>query len=366
MKRPSFQFYPADWTGNSNLRRCTHTEKGIWLDVLCLMHDCEEYGVLRWSLKEIAQAVGCSLSALRGIADKGVLKGADKGSTVSPFVYVPRSGRKDGDPVTLIAEQMGPLWYSSRMVRDEYVRNNAGASTRFVARDDSDYRPPQKKGSGTTERAKLRAKVQEKTGGVCYHCNCQLGDVWEIDHLMPRSKGGRHTFANMVPSCVACNQDKSDTLPDDWNALKLSPSQRQGEDKGDSPSQRQGDGSTSTSSTTLNTKTLKALSGKPNAIAVLDYLNERTGRSYQAVDSNTKLIAGRLNEGATVEQCKAVIDAKVAKWGADPKMDEYLRPKTLFNATNYAQYAGELGAQKIAANSSGNDRPVDPRFRGCK
>jgi uncharacterized phage protein (TIGR02220 family) len=110
----------------------------------------------------------------------------------------------------------------------------------------------------------------------------------------------------------------------------------------------------------------KALSGKPDAIAVLDYLNERTGRSYQPVDSNTKLIAGRLKDGATVEQCKAVIDAKVAKWGADPKMDEYLRPKTLFNATNYAQYSGELGAQKIAANSGGNDRPVDPRFRGCK
>ena len=38
MKRPSFQFYPEDWLANANLRRCTHEEKGIWIDVMCLLH----------------------------------------------------------------------------------------------------------------------------------------------------------------------------------------------------------------------------------------------------------------------------------------------------------------------------------------
>lgn len=134
MKRPSFQFYPADWTGNSNLRRCSHAEKGIWVDVLCLMHDQEEYGVIRWSMKEIAQAVGCTVSALRALVAKGVLKGSDD-TLIEPFIYVPRSGRKDGEPVTLVASQAGPIWYSSRMVKDEYVRIHAGASSRFVAQN---------------------------------------------------------------------------------------------------------------------------------------------------------------------------------------------------------------------------------------
>jgi hypothetical protein len=44
MKRPSFQFYVGDWQSNSNLRRCTFGEKRIWLDVMCLMHDAEQYG----------------------------------------------------------------------------------------------------------------------------------------------------------------------------------------------------------------------------------------------------------------------------------------------------------------------------------
>jgi hypothetical protein len=135
MKRPSFQFYPGDWQANSNLRRCTHAEKGVWLDVMCLMHDQTEYGVLRWPLKEIAQAVGASVALLRGLAAKGVLKGSDS-DLADSFIYVPRSGRKDGEPVTLLAPQAGPIWYSSRMVKDEYVRTIRGESSRFGGDED--------------------------------------------------------------------------------------------------------------------------------------------------------------------------------------------------------------------------------------
>ncbi|SIQ21531.1 hypothetical protein SAMN05880566_102213 [Janthinobacterium sp. TND4EL3] len=126
MIRPSFQFYPADWQANSNLRRCTHEEKGIWLDVLCLLHDQSEYGVCRWPLAEIAQAVGCTEQKLQGLINKGVLKGVDAGALEAPLVYVPRSGRRNGTPIALLAGQEGPLWYSSRMVIDEYKRIQRG------------------------------------------------------------------------------------------------------------------------------------------------------------------------------------------------------------------------------------------------
>lgn len=71
-------------------------------------------------------------------------------------------------------------------------------------------------GGDMTQRAQLRVRVREKTEGRCYHCSHALSARWEIDHLLPRSRGGRHTFANMVPSCVPCNQQKSDTMPDEW------------------------------------------------------------------------------------------------------------------------------------------------------
>lgn len=121
MKRPAFQFYPDNWRNNANLRRCSWAARGVWIEVMCLMHDSDRYGVLEWPLKEIAQALGCTTAPLKELVEKSVLKGCDKGGC-EPFVYVPRSGRRDGAPVTLIEPQAGPIWFSSRMLKDEYKR----------------------------------------------------------------------------------------------------------------------------------------------------------------------------------------------------------------------------------------------------
>lgn len=86
----------------------------------------------------------------------------------------------------------------------------------------------------------------------------------------------------------------------------------------------------------------KALSGKPDALEVLGYLNRNCGRTYRAVDANLKLIQARLDSGVSVLQMKEVVFAKSKQWASDPKMAEYLRPATLFNATKFEQYLGEL------------------------
>lgn len=78
------------------------------------------------------------------------------------------------------------------------------------------------------------------------------------------------------------------------------------------------------------------------ALEVLAFLNLRTGRDYQPVASNMVLIKARLKEGATVDDMRMVIAKKVRDWTPDDKMREYLRPATLFNATKFAQYRGEL------------------------
>ena len=87
----------------------------------------------------------------------------------------------------------------------------------------------------------------------------------------------------------------------------------------------------------------KALSGSPDVSrSILEFLNEKTGKHYQPVDANLRLIAARLKEGATETQLRQVIAKKCREWGPDEKMADYLRPKTLFNATNFANYVGEL------------------------
>lgn len=80
---------------------------------------------------------------------------------------------------------------------------------------------------------------------------------------------------------------------------------------------------------------------KPDAVLVLDFLNDKAGKAFQPVRANLELIAARLKEGASVDDCKAVIAKKVREWSGG-EMDKYLRPETLFNATKFASYRGEL------------------------
>jgi hypothetical protein len=131
MRRPSFQFYPADWRNNAKLRRCSDAARGAWMDVLCILHDADEYGVVRWPLADLARAAGVSLKLVRELVEKGVLKGADSGA--EPYAHTPTHAGRKGEPVVLACADGGPLWYSSRLVRDEWHRERRGAGTRFTA-----------------------------------------------------------------------------------------------------------------------------------------------------------------------------------------------------------------------------------------
>jgi uncharacterized phage protein (TIGR02220 family) len=79
-----------------------------------------------------------------------------------------------------------------------------------------------------------------------------------------------------------------------------------------------------------------------DARETLDFLNQVTGRNFQPTKVNLALIQGRLKEGATPLQCRQVIIRKNREWKDDEKMAQYLRPATLFNATKFSQYQGEL------------------------
>jgi hypothetical protein len=67
VKLPSFQFYTGDWMKDPNLRRCSRAARGMWMDMLCLMFECGDRGVLSvggvpWSDREIAAAAGGDIS----------------------------------------------------------------------------------------------------------------------------------------------------------------------------------------------------------------------------------------------------------------------------------------------------------------
>lgn len=124
---------------------------------MCLLHDSEEYGVLRWSLKEIAQALGAPMSLLKELVIKEVLKGSDAQLT-DPLVYTPVSGRKKGDPVVLVNVQSGPIWYSSRMVTDEHIRQKKANHELFKDSPHYSPMPPLSEGSDASNKSPMPTK----------------------------------------------------------------------------------------------------------------------------------------------------------------------------------------------------------------
>lgn len=52
-----------------------------------------------------------------------------------------------------------------------------------------------------------RRNVLARDGGKCGYC---LASASTIDHIRPRSKGGRHRWENVISACIPCNSEKDD------------------------------------------------------------------------------------------------------------------------------------------------------------
>lgn len=102
---PWFKFYPTDWLGSGTLRRASHAVKGFYIDLLCVMYDCENKGRLEaagvaWSEEEVSRSVNGdpteNLSHLRWLIQTGVLSKDDSGVIYSRRMVKDESRRKAG------------------------------------------------------------------------------------------------------------------------------------------------------------------------------------------------------------------------------------------------------------------------------
>ena len=107
MKRPSFQFYPGDWLRDTALRTCSIGARGLWIDMICFMHEGNPYGHLKVNQKVILPAnlavmCGATLGDIDGwlseLSSAGVFEKTEDGTI-----------------------------YSRRMIRDEVIRETRAA-----------------------------------------------------------------------------------------------------------------------------------------------------------------------------------------------------------------------------------------------
>jgi 5-methylcytosine-specific restriction endonuclease McrA len=64
-------------------------------------------------------------------------------------------------------------------------------------------------------RVKLtRREVFARDGYACQYCGRQTNDL-TLDHVVPRHRGGTHTWDNLVTACKACNHRKGGKFLDE-------------------------------------------------------------------------------------------------------------------------------------------------------
>jgi hypothetical protein len=66
-RNPWMKFYPADWRSDAMLRLCSIAARGLWTEMMCLMHEADPYGSLLVNGKRIDKR---QLAGLAGISEK--------------------------------------------------------------------------------------------------------------------------------------------------------------------------------------------------------------------------------------------------------------------------------------------------------
>lgn len=107
MKRPSFQFYPSDWLRDTSLRSCSIEARGLWMDMLCYMHDGQPYGYLKVNHKVIHKVNLASMTGLTLEVAGRLLQELSEAGVYS-------------------IDESGCI-YSRRMVKDEQIRSKRAA-----------------------------------------------------------------------------------------------------------------------------------------------------------------------------------------------------------------------------------------------
>lgn len=92
MSAPWLKFYPTDWRADPALRSCSIAARGLWIEMLCIMHEAEPYGSLlikgqRIDKKRLASLCGISekecVSLLMELESFGVFEREQNGTIYS-------------------------------------------------------------------------------------------------------------------------------------------------------------------------------------------------------------------------------------------------------------------------------------------
>ena len=153
MKQPWLKFYPSDWRADPALRMCSLAARGLWIEMLCLMHEARPFGFLLVNGRPVTAAQLANLVG-GGVAEvEGFLAELEEAGVFS----------RDAD---------GAL-YSRRMRRDEEraaanrVNGRAGGNPLLKAGVNPTVNPPVKAGvKAQKPESRIQTPVPENSAAA--------------------------------------------------------------------------------------------------------------------------------------------------------------------------------------------------------
>ena len=67
--------------------------------------------------------------------------------------------------------------------------------------------------------SRLGMEILARDGHRCVYCGAS--DDLLVDHVIPRSRGGGNTAANLAAACRSCNSSKSFWTVEEWEELGI-------------------------------------------------------------------------------------------------------------------------------------------------
>ena len=142
MSQPWMKFYPRDWRGDQALRVVSLAARGLWMEMLCIMHEASPYGHLLIGDQPVkddalARVVGTSVEEVQAM-----------------LVELRAAG--------VTRQTRGGVIYSKRMTEDD-KRSKAGRKAKMEALGITGEKPrPSRVASRdpTTQKPEARGKVE--------------------------------------------------------------------------------------------------------------------------------------------------------------------------------------------------------------
>jgi hypothetical protein len=190
VKLPSFQFYPGDWVKDPNLRRCSHAAKGVWIDLLCLMHESEQRGVLAtagraWDDDEIALAVGGDRSTVLACVQELILKGVANRQS-NGALYSRRLVRDEQK--RLLCVEAGKRGGNPKLVRT--LKGEGKGESKGEAKGEANPKPTPSSSSSSSSSDKNIKTPPTPKGATLPFDDPGFVDLWQrwLEHLKQKKK----------------------------------------------------------------------------------------------------------------------------------------------------------------------------------